>query len=921
MNHNHWDRIESIIDQVLTLPEHRQQAYIEQACEGNEELKGEITLLLESIFDSKGWLENPGEFKESLYEDIANEQASLSDSATLLGYTIGAYTLEELLGEGGMGAVYLARRSDGAFEHQVAVKVIREGRASETNIRRFQQERNILAGLNHPGIAKLFDGGVTDDGFPYFVMEYVDGVPIDQYCQKRNLSLNHRIALFTDVLKAVRHAHENLVIHRDLKPDNILINTSGEVKILDFGISKLLVDNDNSISLTQTRNRILTPRYAAPEQIRQQAVTTATDIYALGVVLYRLLWQSYPYNIDSASQYQLEQCIVKKPPQPPSANAQPEDPRQIKQIKGDLDAIALKAIRKEPEERYRGISEFIEDLHRLEQGLPVSAREGSSLYQVKKILSRHKKGMSMAAGGMALLLALIGFYTQRIAEERNQAQLEAAKARETKDFMLNIFNQTNPARESYSGNDISAKSLLVSGIDKVENNLSDQPATYIELLVSIGDALENISAYESSEQAYTKALNKSRNYYGKNAPKTAAVLSDMATLERIRGNQQQAESLIVRALNMVEQNQEGPSLDFAHKYAIYGQIKAFQAEYDSAQTLYYKADHHYTASGNSQSVHRYTTLDNLAEVEIRLGEYAQAEEHLLEVHRFYEEFYQQPHYNITQTLSSLGGLYAHMGKYQKSNQYLQKSIDVKTTLLGPDHIALATTYDALSVNYRELNELDKAEEFASRSLSLKKTVHGKKSLPYSYSLNNLGLVFLDRKEYDRAQASYEETISIKESLLEPDHPSLGVAYYNYASVLQDIGDLEEAKSYFERTLAIDKEAYSPEHYGVAIDYNALASVLTELGSLSRADSLFSLSGAIYSKELPSDHYRIAQNLVEHAKLQFIQQKYEQVQQKLEKAISIYKVSFKDTDPRIREAKSLLARSRKQYQQDSKSTLN
>ncbi len=910
MANQNWAKVETIIDKALTLSESEREAYIEEACKDDQNLKGEVTQLLESIFasESKKWLENPSELKGEFFRDIGD---GASDSESMKGRTIDSYTITKLLGKGGMGQVYLAERSDGSFEHQVAIKIIREGRATKTNIDRFKQEQNILAGLNHPGIAKLFDGGITDDGFPYLIMEYVDGVPIDQFCKNNNLSLHQYIELFIKILEAIRHAHENLVVHRDLKPGNILITPNGDVKILDFGISKLLAAPEDQ-SLTQTQTRLLTPKYAAPEQIKQQPITTATDIYSLGIIFYQLLCQTLPFDFENISSYEIEQLVLNQQPAPPSTNVVSGNitPHQLK---GDLDAIILKAIRKEPEERYRGISELLDDLNNYQKGIPVSARKGTTAYRTKKFFNRHKKGTALAAGVLLLIVSLVGFYTNRIAAERKQAELSAAQAEETKDFLLSIFNTTNPEFASYSGNDISAKTLLINGVEEVDASLWDQPSAYIELLSSIGAALKNLTAYPSSEEAYEKALTKSEEYYGTDHPQTASILADIATLKRSQGQREEAENLIVQSIEILEKKETEASLSLANKYSIYAFTKAYQGEYSEALNLFQKADSLYIASDNEESLHRFTTLDNRAETEIRMGKYEDAEKHLNAVLDFYQDYYKGSHFNIAQTLSSLGALYANTSDYEKSNEYLYNSIDMKKKLLGEDHIDLSSTYDRLAINYRELNELDKGEKFARQSLKLNEEAHGEHSIHYAETLNNLALIQLDRNQLAEAKKNYEHIISIKEKLLEPTHTSLGVAYYNYASVLQDLGALSEAKNFFEKTIEIDKATYGPNHPGVAIDYNALASVLTELNDFERADSLFSLSHSIYLETLPPTHYRIGQNLVDHSKLLFIQEKYVQIQEKLIKAIDIYKHSFKENDPRIEEAEKLLDKCNEQIQ--------
>lgn len=359
-----WEKVETIIDEILQLPEDQQETYIEKRCSDDEQTMTEVIDLLHAIRESEGWLEDSYQFRDSLLNELANDFELKTSQQSFIGSKIGSYTIRKKIGEGGMGAVFLGERSDGDFEHQVAIKIVRQGFTIGENIQRFRREQKILAGMNHPGIARLFDGGVTDDGSPYIIMEYVDGMPITEYCKQQNCTIDDKLSLFIQVLKAVRHAHENLVIHRDLKPGNILVTESGDVKVLDFGISKLL-EEDDSPTITQTGARLLTLKYAAPEQIKQTNITTATDLYALGVMFYELVADDLPFDLNDKSRYESEQIILNESPPKPSGKVSSDQLK--KNLSGDLDAICLKSLRKEPEKRYRVANEFLGDLKKLSE--------------------------------------------------------------------------------------------------------------------------------------------------------------------------------------------------------------------------------------------------------------------------------------------------------------------------------------------------------------------------------------------------------------------------------------------------------------------------------------------------------------------------------------------------------------------------
>ena len=384
MSTDRWERLQEIFHSALELPQEEQPAYVARACGSDLELRDEILALLSAESAPATLLDTP-----------LNELVPFDDES-LEGRELGAYRLIRQIGSGGMGSVFLAERADGSFERQVALKVVKKGMDSESVVRRFEMERQILARLDHPNIARLLDGGLTDDGRPYFVMEYVEGKPITRYCDEQHLGLVERLALFRKVCEAVQFAHRSLVVHRDLKPSNILVNEAGEVRLLDFGIAKLLDASDDP-NLTQAGGALLTPAYAAPEQLLNDSVTTTTDVYSLGVVLYELLVGRRPYEPrKSVAEYREEilsgnlarpSTVITRLLAGEDGEAEPETARTIAgsrgvpmarlqaQLRGDLDTICLMALQREPDRRYVSAEQFSADLQRYIEG-PARTRPG-----------------------------------------------------------------------------------------------------------------------------------------------------------------------------------------------------------------------------------------------------------------------------------------------------------------------------------------------------------------------------------------------------------------------------------------------------------------------------------------------------------------------------------------------------------------
>ena len=406
-----WQELKELFEEAIESPAGQREKVLARAARLDGSLAGELKTLLEAH-------DREGGFLEDIVASEGKDLVAMARDGAFVGRRVGAYELVRQIGTGGMGTVFLGRRTDSEYESRVAVKLIRPGVLSEEALRRFRAERQALANLNHAGIAKLLDGGTTEDGLPFLVMEYVEGEPIDAWCDSRGLSVDGRLALFRSVCEAVEHAHQHMVIHRDLKPANILVTSSGEVKLLDFGIAKLLPGAEwaEPAGLTQTAQRVMTPDYASPEQILGQRVAASSDVYSLGVLLYRLLTGKPPYRFGSDRASEIERVVCEQEPARPSAVVSEAALRR--RLRGDLDVIVLQSLRKEPERRYGSVEQLSNDIRRHLEGLPVRARPGTLAYRGGKFFRRHR--IAVAAAAVVLLVLLSGLaatvWEARIAE-------------------------------------------------------------------------------------------------------------------------------------------------------------------------------------------------------------------------------------------------------------------------------------------------------------------------------------------------------------------------------------------------------------------------------------------------------------------------------------------------------------------------
>ncbi len=546
----------SIIDRVfsdaLDCAPGRRTAFLDVACDGDAELRNEVESLLSAHAGADSFLTTPllGNRGTSTTQDLAH---------SMVGRRVDRYRIDGVIASGGMGTVFRAVRDDDHYQQRVAIKLIRLGTMTASMRRRFHQERQALAQLEHAYITRLIDGGATNDGVPYLVMELVDGLRIDAHCDQRRLSITDRLELFRKVCQAVHFAHQNLIVHRDLKPSNILVTPEGEPKLLDFGIAKLLDDPGDSgdVDATLTALRALTPRYASPEQVRGETITTATDVYSLGVILYELLTGRRPYSFDSGSDYQKGRVVCEQqPPTPSAAVVSPtgfvagsegsatlssdtvgrlrgEQPAQLRRhLRGDLDNIVLMALQKEPQRRYASVQELSDDIGRYQDGLPVVARRSTVTYRTIKLVKRNK--VVVAAAGIVLLTLVVGTIgtatgliharrAERFAQQERVAALRAeADAQDIRIFLQDMLAVSNPYR---TGRNVTVAELLEEAEKRIQAELTDRPAVEAGVRYALANTYMGMWMWREAIPHLRVALKISERLYGPDDPRVADVLN------------------------------------------------------------------------------------------------------------------------------------------------------------------------------------------------------------------------------------------------------------------------------------------------------------------------------------------------------------------------------------------------------------
>ncbi|NNF57574.1 MAG: protein kinase, partial [Rhodothermaceae bacterium] len=489
MSLDYWSRAKPLFEAARQHPPADRAAFLDEACAEDATLRAEVERLLALDDEADG-------FFDTLGEAIRRPEPE----AVPLPERVGPWRIVREVGRGGMGRVLLGERDDDRFEQRVAIKVVES--AAPGLVERFRRERRILARLDHPHVARLLDGGALPDGRPYLVMEYVEGEPLTRYAEEKQLSLEERLRLFGAVCDVVAYAHRNLVVHRDLKPSNILVSTEGTVKLLDFGIARLLSDEEGDALLTGTEQRLHTPVYAAPEQIRGEPVTTATDVYALGVVLYELLTSHRPFHPQGRDRRALERAILKDKPTAPSAAVDQELGRLRRRLRGDLDRIVLKALRKEPDRRYGSVGALARDVERHLAGLPVEARPATLGYRFRSFVRRHRTGVAMTAVAVGLLVLFGTLYTVRVTAERNRAEAAAARAERVTGVLTDLLAQ---AEESTTDAGV-LLSLLEPTVARADSELAADPDARAAVFYTLGRLYNRIGLRNEADSLLRQSL-------------------------------------------------------------------------------------------------------------------------------------------------------------------------------------------------------------------------------------------------------------------------------------------------------------------------------------------------------------------------------------------------------------------------------
>ena len=742
-----WRQIEDIVQSAIDCEPKSRSALLDSACGQDAELRREVESLI-------ACQEESGFTHASAFEDgirvLERQDGKLNE-----GRRIGTYRILREIGRGGMGTVYLASRADDAFQKLVAIKIIRRGLDTDDIIHRFHGERQILAMLDHSNIARLLDGGTTDDGLPYFVMEYIEGEPIDLYCDQRKLTVTERLKLFQGVCSAVTYAHQNLVIHRDIKPGNVLVTKDGVPRLLDFGIAKLLAPGTSPGERTLTVLRPLTPEYASPEQIRGETITTASDVYSLGVLLYELLTGEKPHRLADKTPAERERVV--------RADSRP--------LRGDLDNIVAMAMREDPQRRYLSVEQFSEDLRRHLDGRPVIARADTVTYRTTKFVARHKSGV--AAAGLLLLTLSAGIVAT--AWQARVARLETAKAQRINAFLQEMLSSSSPGYESPNVRkdpDIKVSEVVAGAARRAETELAGQPEVLAEIQRTIGAAYYAQGRYDQAEQILRAALDKYATVFGHDSPETVEASNLLANvLLRKASESAEAEALFRKNIEIERNEAQRGNLDvraMTHALGDYGSMLDHRGE-QSARTYLREA---------LQYASRLTGKDRafVAFIENDLGNVASREGDSKEAERLYraaiDEYRKLPegtYVEMGAPLSNLGLQLISEGKAKEAEPFIREGLALRRKVLGDAHEDTAASFVRVSDLLYAEGDYQGAERAVREAIAVyhRALKQPTENISYSTAQKRLGLILNKTGRSSEGESYIRQALSIVTHLLAP----------------------------------------------------------------------------------------------------------------------------------------------------------
>ena len=847
-------KLSGLFDEIVGLPTADREAAVVASCAGDAALERELRALLAA--DQRTGLHD-------VFADVVSAEADALQTRAVAGARLGAWEIVEPIGEGGMGTVYLARRADGAYDAKAAVKLVRGGIPSALLAGRFRAERQILAGLSHPGVAKLLDGGSTEDGTPYLVMEFIDGEPITKWCDDRALDVDHRLRLFLKVCEAVAYAHRELVAHRDLKPSNILVTPSGEPKLLDFGIAKLIdAVAEGGDGATQSYTA-MTPAYASPEQVTGERVGTSTDVYSLGVLLYELLSGQLPIDMRGATPAQLISKVVAEVPAVVSSTA--ADPDKRRRLSGDLDAILSRALRKEPRGRYASVEALAEDIRLHLDGRPIQTRSDDWRYRTGKLVRRNA---GVVSGSLLLLILGVSFtantviQARAVARERDRAEAQRSTAERVSGFLEELFTEADP--NAASARDITLREILDRGAERVLTGLESEPQSRAALAIVIGRVYNALGEYDAAGPLLDSALAFRRSETAPDPRDLGEVHIERAALAYHQGDYDHAIELATESVAWYERASDADGPEIADAMAWLGSSYADAGHLEEAERVMREA---------------------------------------VDLHRGAQEG-STP--GLAVTLAALEDILRTAGKVDEAVAVGEETLAMAREVYHEGHLEIAHALNQLASSLNAAGRTEEALPLVEEGLAIRRATFDGPHVETGASLGNLANMLSGLGRYDEAIPPRRASLEMVQALFSVEHPYVAGSLASLGTLLVRADSLESAEPILVDAVGYSRVAFGDRHLQVANPLISLGVLYRRTGRLSQSAALLREGYDIRTESLPSRHWNVAAAALELGLTLDAMGRSEQAQERLEEAHGILLEAFGPEDARTVRAREALA---------------
>ena len=826
LSQKEFNLLSELLDHVIDMEPDDRIVFLENLDIPDRKVQDELALLVHILNESSDTF-------------LSQKAATLGAGLLLLepdfdfkiGDSIGPYEIVDYVGFGGMGSVYKAARADGQFERTVALKVIKSSFLQHLNEKRFSEERNVLAQMEHAHICRMYEGGVTQDGVLYLVMEYIDGFSLAEYLERVKPSIADRIDLFIKLCDAVRYAHSRAIIHGDLKPDNILVTNSGDPKLLDFGVARFL-DSNPTDEIGYPGSLRLTPQYAAPEQLLGESTSTISDIYSLGIVLYELLTGTTPYQYDAFSLPKIRESLSAAKP----ASLRKFNPR----ISEDLDAIVIKCLAFDPEQRYQTVASLMQDLQRYQSFFPPHYVKTSWRSRARNRLKRNRIVISFAV----VIASLTVFYLNSIFNERDIALAEAQKAEEVRTFLVDLFNISDPT--VVPGDSLLARTILDEGARRLEIELSDQPEIKAEMMDIIGYIYYNLGLYDEAFPLVENAIELRTQLFGENNFDVTASMMTLALLKYDTDSFHEADSILrhVERIRRALLGDEHPEV--AAALMTYGEVLEDMGNFVQAESLFTEA----------VTIHRGNPTDS-AGLAVALN-------------------------NLAYFLQTKIGDEA---AYEEARAMYEEALYIRSQILPDEHPEIANSYNNLGYIYEDLELFDLARSNYEAALAIRRAILPATHPDLATSINNLGLFHRTQRDLDRAEALLREALVLDIENMGEFHTNVGIGKHNLAAVLQDQGKYAEAESLFREAIAIYERRLGPDHGYIGIFLLNLSEVLIDQGKLEEGEQALREAERIRRQVYGENHWRVSLTKIAFGRVHFLKKEYSAAQDAFTTGIS------------------------------------